>query len=130
MSLLLVRQKSGHGTSPILQVQRMLPPTVGYVLGTDLKCSELLQKKACSCPMGSCDPREADRDTIVRNIIDGQYDRPLRVIALNPEEGWSRDVSEEIAKAVLAAASVDDRVLTAGRVHSSRHSAYAPSQRD
>jgi hypothetical protein len=29
----------------------------------------------------------------------------LRVIALNPEEGWSQDVSEEIAKAVLAAAS-------------------------
>ena len=60
------------------------------------------------------DPREADRDTIVRNMIDGQYDRPVRVIALNTAEGWSRDVSEEIAKAVLAAAEVDDRVLTVG----------------
>jgi hypothetical protein len=60
------------------------------------------------------DPREADRDTIVRNMIDGQYDRPLRVIALNPAEGWSRDVSEEIAKAVLTVAEADDRVLTAG----------------
>jgi hypothetical protein len=69
------------------------------------------------------DPREADRDTIVRNMIDGQYDRPLRVIALNPAEGWSRDVSEEIAKAVLTAAGVDDRVLTAGT------SAFVQAQR-
>ena len=60
------------------------------------------------------DPSEADRDTIVRNMIDGQYGRPVRVIALNPAEGWSRDVSEEIAKAVLTAAEVEDRVLTAG----------------
>jgi hypothetical protein len=60
------------------------------------------------------DPSEADRDTIVRNMIDGQYGRPVRVIAINPAEGWSRDVSEEIAKAVLTAAEVEDRVLPAG----------------
>jgi hypothetical protein len=60
------------------------------------------------------DPSEADRDTIVRNMVDGQYNRPLRVIALNPTEGWSRDVSEEIAKAVLTATEVDNRELTAG----------------
>jgi hypothetical protein len=54
------------------------------------------------------DPSKADRDTIVRNMIDGQYGRPVRVIALNPEEGWSRDVSEEIAKAVLTAAEVEE----------------------
>ena len=55
-------------------------------------------------------PNEADR----ANMIDGQYARPLRVIALNPTEGWSRDVSEEIAKSVLTAAEADDRVLTVG----------------
>ena len=60
------------------------------------------------------DPSEADRDAIVRNMIDGQYGRPVRVIALNPAEGWSRDVSGEIAKAVLTAAEVEDRVLPAG----------------
>jgi hypothetical protein len=69
------------------------------------------------------DPSEADRNTIVRNMIDGQYDRPLRVIALNPAEGWSRDVSEEIAKAVVTAAKADDRVLTAGT------SAFVETQR-
>ena len=69
------------------------------------------------------DPSEADRDTIVRNMIDGQYNHPLRVIALNPAEGWSRDVSEEIAKAVVTAAEADDRVLTAGT------SAFVETQR-
>ena len=69
------------------------------------------------------DPSEADRDTIVRNMIDGQYNHPLRVIALNPAAGWSRDVSEEIAKAVVTAAETDDRVLTAGT------SAFVETQR-
>jgi hypothetical protein len=43
------------------------------------------------------DLAEADHDTIVRNMISGQYRNPLRVVALNTVEGWCRDVSEEIA---------------------------------
>jgi hypothetical protein len=75
------------------------------------------------------DPSEADRDTIVRNMIDGQYGRPVRVIALNPADGWSRDVSEEIAKAVLTAAEVEGRVLTAGTsAFAQDQLAYTPSQ--
>ena len=27
----------------------------------------------------------------------GQYDHPLRVVAFNPLEGWSRDASEDVA---------------------------------
>jgi hypothetical protein len=33
----------------------------------------------------------------VRNMISGEYEDPLRVVAFNTVEGWSRDVSEEIA---------------------------------
>ena len=40
------------------------------------------------------DPMEADETTVVRNLLYGQYREPLRVVALNVEEGWSRDVSE------------------------------------
>src|SRR5262245_47400667 len=42
------------------------------------------------------DPAEADASTIVL----GQYDRPVRILALNVEEGWVRDVSEIIAAKV------------------------------
>jgi hypothetical protein len=39
------------------------------------------------------DPTQADASTIVRKLLDGQYNRPVRVLALNVEEGWVRDVS-------------------------------------
>jgi hypothetical protein len=47
------------------------------------------------------DPAEADRETIIRNFLTGQYSNALRVVAFNTAEGWSRDVSEDIAGEVL-----------------------------
>jgi hypothetical protein len=44
---------------------------------------------------------EADEWTTVSNIINGEYSNPVRVVAFNIAEGWSRDVTEEIAEAVL-----------------------------
>ncbi|MGA7388398.1 MAG: hypothetical protein WBW99_10790 [Pseudolabrys sp.] len=55
------------------------------------------------------DEAETDEATIIANILSGQYSRPLRVVAFNTAEGWARDVTEDIACAVL------DR---AGREHS------------
>lgn len=49
------------------------------------------------------DPAEADKATIVRNMIDGQYGRPISVVAFNPIEGWACDVSKDIALAVTNA---------------------------
>jgi hypothetical protein len=40
------------------------------------------------------DPAEADATTVVQNLLHGQYERPMQVLALNVDEGWSRDVSE------------------------------------
>jgi hypothetical protein len=47
------------------------------------------------------DEAEADEKTVVSNIISGQYSNPIRVVAFNTVEGWSRDVTEDIARAVL-----------------------------
>ena len=60
------------------------------------------------------DTAEADRETIVRNFISGQYDSALRVIAFNTTEGWSRDVSEDIANDILDRAHDADETLTDG----------------
>jgi len=46
--------------------------------------------------------------------LDGQYDRPLRIIALNADEGWSKDVSEAIAAKVREVADHEDQELTSG----------------
>jgi hypothetical protein len=60
------------------------------------------------------DPIEADATTIVRALLRGLYDRPLRVIALNAGEGWSRDMSEAIAAKVREVAELEDRELATG----------------
>jgi hypothetical protein len=43
------------------------------------------------------DEEGANRSTIVRNLLEGQYENPVRVVAFNTAEGWSRDVTVEIA---------------------------------
>src|SRR6202163_4988582 len=57
------------------------------------------------------DIAEADRETIIRNFLTGQYSNALRVVAFNTAEGWSRDVSEDIAGEVLERAfDADDNL--------------------
>ena len=46
------------------------------------------------------DERAADRDVLIRDLLDGQYRNPVRIAAFNTTEGWSRDVTEEIAVAL------------------------------
>jgi hypothetical protein len=50
------------------------------------------------------DEAQADEATIVENILSGEYSHPLRVFAFNTAEGWSRDVTEDIARVVLSKA--------------------------
>ena len=47
------------------------------------------------------DEAEADEVTVVENILNGVYSHPVRVITFNTVEGWARDVTEDIAEAVL-----------------------------
>jgi hypothetical protein len=60
------------------------------------------------------DPTHADASTIVRNLLDAQYNRPVRILALNVEEGWVRDVSQVIAAKVRDVARRDGQALTDG----------------
>ena len=60
------------------------------------------------------DPSQADASTIVRNLLDGQYTRPVQVLALNVEEGWVRDVSQLIAAKVRDVAWRDGQGLIDG----------------
>jgi hypothetical protein len=47
------------------------------------------------------DEEKSDRETVVTNLLAGGYNKPVRVVAFNTAEGWSQDVSEEIAWEVL-----------------------------
>jgi hypothetical protein len=47
------------------------------------------------------DEAEADRNRVIQDISNGQYNRPVRVVCFNTAEGWSRDVTDEIAKEIV-----------------------------
>jgi hypothetical protein len=49
------------------------------------------------CAWRETDEQDADRETVLRDILSGQYAYPLSNVASNTAEGWSRDVTEEIA---------------------------------
>ncbi len=43
------------------------------------------------------DAEAADLETVITDLLTGQYKNPMRVIAFNTAERWSQDVSEDIA---------------------------------
>ena len=45
-------------------------------------------------------------------MLTGQYENPLRIVAFNTAEGWSRDESDEIARQVLDRARAEQVTLT------------------
>jgi hypothetical protein len=42
------------------------------------------------------DENEVDRETVIRNIINGLYEKPVRVVVFNTAGGWSSDIAEDI----------------------------------
>jgi hypothetical protein len=59
------------------------------------------------------DEERARLETVVDDFLSGQFNRPLRVVAFNTAEGWSRDVSEDVAWEVLRRATEEGRTLPA-----------------
>ncbi len=43
------------------------------------------------------DEENTDRATLIRDLLAGQYDSPVRIVAFNTAQGWSRDVTVDIA---------------------------------
>jgi hypothetical protein len=50
-----------------------------------------------------------DHRTLINDLLSGQYDQVIRVVAFNPAEGWSRDASEDVAH------ELEQRITTEGR---------------
>lgn len=43
------------------------------------------------------DCESADLETVIQDLLGGQYSNPIRVVAFNTAERWSDDVSEDVA---------------------------------
>ena len=61
------------------------------------------------------DEAEADEWTIVSNILNGEYSNPVRVAAFNIAEGWSRDVTDDIARAVIERGRSENQFSKVGK---------------
>ena len=43
----------------------------------------------------------SDLETTISDLICGQYDNPVRIVAFNTAERWSKDASEDIAREIM-----------------------------
>ncbi|WP_314961470.1 hypothetical protein [Bradyrhizobium cosmicum] len=49
------------------------------------------------CSWRETDEQDTDIETIIRDLLSGQYAYPVRIVAFNAIEGWARDATSEIA---------------------------------
>ena len=59
------------------------------------------------------DTEATDYETVFRDLLSGQYNNPVRVVSFNTTEGWSRDVSAEIAEELRQRCEMERRELPA-----------------
>ena len=52
------------------------------------------------CPNGrawrEADVEATDLETVILDLLEGQYKNPVRVVGFNTAEGWSQDVSADV----------------------------------
>jgi hypothetical protein len=53
----------------------------------------------------------ADLETIIADLFSGQFSDPVRVIAFNTLEHWSRDVSRDIAAEVRSRCDIEGETV-------------------
>jgi len=58
------------------------------------------------------DADRADRASVIRDLVRGEYSKPLCIVAFNIAEGWCRDVTTDIAENCAAATSSSARFRT------------------
>jgi len=49
------------------------------------------------CVWRETDAASTDRETLIRALVHGEFNKPVRIVAFNTADGWSRDVTIEIA---------------------------------
>jgi hypothetical protein len=64
------------------------------------------------CVWREADVEETDLDTVITDLMSGQYRDPQRVVAFNIAERWSQDVSEDVAREIRRRADLANEDLT------------------
>jgi hypothetical protein len=59
------------------------------------------------------DEQSTDRAAVIQDLMEGQYNNPVCVVAFNTAEGWSRDVTADIARQIAQEYSDRDEDIPA-----------------
>jgi len=49
------------------------------------------------CAWRETNIEDTELESVINDLLEGQYSNPVRVISFNTAGGWSRDVSEDVA---------------------------------
>jgi hypothetical protein len=63
------------------------------------------------CAWREANVEDTTLETVIDDLLEGQYSNPVRVIVFNVSEGWVRDVSEEIAEKLRRRCADENREL-------------------
>jgi len=61
------------------------------------------------------DDEGADRASLLRRLLEDQYSHPVRIVVFNTAEGWSRDVTVDIADELRRPFAASDDVPSSVR---------------
>jgi hypothetical protein len=53
------------------------------------------------------DPRIANLETLIEDLISGQYNKPRSVVAFDTESNWSEDVTADVAHEIRLKAEIE-----------------------
>jgi hypothetical protein len=59
---------------------------------------------------GEIDESKTDLETLLRYLLEGQYENPVKIVAFNIAQGWSRDVTSSVANALRKACPDSDEI--------------------
>jgi hypothetical protein len=57
------------------------------------------------------DVEATDYETVFRDLLSDQCSNPVRIVSFNTAEGWSRDVSSEVAEDLQQRCDLENKIL-------------------
>jgi hypothetical protein len=76
------------------------------------------------------DAADTERAALVRDLLDGQYEDPVRIVVFNTSNGWSRDVTEDIGEELQEYCADLDEIPVYLQDFLERHSSASRLDRD
>jgi hypothetical protein len=92
-------------------------PSPSIVPGIDRDTYLILDDLArLGCAWRETSVADTELESVVNDLLEGQYSNPIRVVGFNTAEGWSRDVSEDVARESCPSSCMSSWSGTSGRM--------------